>query len=76
MQNVTAPATFSPAALVSIRKGQGLTRSQLARKAELDRTQLWRVETGAAVPYDSTVGRLARALGIPVSALLTSEDAA
>lgn len=70
MPNVTGPAAFSSEALVALRKSQGLTRSQLARRAELDRSQLWRIETGAAKPYDSTVGRLARALSVPVSALL------
>lgn len=71
MQPATLPA-FSPEALVLIRKGQGITRAQLAKKAELDPSQLWRIETGRATPYDSTLGRIARALGVPVAALLTS----
>ena len=63
---------FSVEALVKIRMGQGRTRAQLARAAELDPSQLWRIETGRAVPYVSTVARLARALDVPVSALLVS----
>lgn len=70
-QPTTAPG-FSVEALISIRKNQGLTRPQLARAAQLDPSQLWRIETGRATPYDSTLGRLARALGVPVSALLDS----
>jgi transcriptional regulator with XRE-family HTH domain len=70
MPNVTTSASFSSEALVALRKSQGLSRSELARRADLDRTQVWRIETGVAVPYDSTVGRLARALSVPVSALL------
>lgn len=74
MTSATLPA-FNPEALALIRKGQGLTRSQLAKKAELDPSQLWRIETGRATPYDSTIGRLAHALGVPVAALLTSPSA-
>ena len=69
MKPVTAPA-FSSEALVMARKSAGLTRTQLAKRADLDRTQLWRIETGRVTPYDSTVGRLAGALGVPVRELL------
>jgi transcriptional regulator with XRE-family HTH domain len=71
--DTTSPA-FSVDALISIRRGQGLSRSQLAKAAQLDPSQLWRIETRKATPYDSTLGRLARALKVPVSALLTSPE--
>lgn len=69
MQQHATPAA-SAEAIVSIRTGQGITRAQLAKAAGLDRSQLWRIETGKATPYVDTLGRLARALGVPVSALL------
>lgn len=71
MDPVTSPA-FSAPALVLARKSAGLTRAQLAQSAQLDRTQLWRIETGRVNPYDSTVGRLADALGISVRDLLAA----
>ena len=40
-----------------------MTPAQLAAAAELDRTQLWRIERGDAQPYGRTLDRLAAALG-------------
>lgn len=69
MQRTATPAA-SAEAIVSIREGQGITRAQLAKAAGIDRAQLWRIETGKATPYVDTLARLARALRVPVSALL------
>lgn len=66
----TATPTASAEAIVSIREGQGITRAQLAKAAGIDRSQLWRIETGKATPYVDTLLRLANALRVPVSALL------
>lgn len=72
MQQPPSATTAAPSAeaIVSIRTGQGMSRAHLAALAQIDRSQLWRIETGRAVPYIDTLGRLARALGVPVSALL------
>lgn len=71
-QNTPSPESpaSSAEAILAIRIGQGMTRAQLASAARLDRSQLWRIETGRAVPYVDTLGRLARALGVPVWALV------
>lgn len=70
----TTPAepALNVALLILLRKNAGMTRPQLAKAAHLDPSQLWRIETGRAVPYDSTIGRLARALGVPVAVLIAA----
>jgi transcriptional regulator with XRE-family HTH domain len=56
--------------LKRIRETQGLSQTALARKARVSRAYVFRLEAGGS---DSTVGvlqRLAKALGVPVTALL------
>lgn len=60
---------FSSEALVAVRRAAGLTRAEVARKAELDPSQLWRIEARGTTPREDTAIRLARALGVPVSTL-------
>ena len=53
-----------------IREGKELSQTAVAKKARVSREYLNRLEAGR---YDPTVGvlqRLARALGVPVTALL------
>lgn len=66
-----APAqSVSPEAVVAIRVLAGLSQTALATAAGIDRTQLWRIEAGQAEPYPHTLEQLARALKVPVSALV------
>lgn len=60
---------FNVEALVAVRRAAGLTRSEMARRAQLDPSQLWRIETGRATPREDTAIRLARAVGVPLDAL-------
>jgi transcriptional regulator with XRE-family HTH domain len=52
------------------RTRRAMTQEQLAKKAGLSRGYLARVETGRHEPTLTTLRKLARALGVPVSALL------
>jgi transcriptional regulator with XRE-family HTH domain len=56
--------------LKAIREAKGISQAELARKARITREYVNRLEAGR---YDPTVGvlqRLAKALGVPVTALL------
>lgn len=63
---------FDPTALHTARVRAGLTQSQLARRIDVaggERVSQW--ELGESAPRPDMLGRLARALDIPVSSLLT-----
>lgn len=70
MPAATSVNEASPEAIVAIRKGRKFSQSALAAAAGIDRTQLWRIETGKAQPYRYTLEQLAKHLEVPVSALL------
>jgi transcriptional regulator with XRE-family HTH domain len=56
--------------LKALRDAKGLSQAALAKKAKITREYVNRLEAGR---YDPTVGvlqRLAKALGVPVTALL------
>jgi transcriptional regulator with XRE-family HTH domain len=54
-----------------LRQGKGLTQVELAKKAKVERTYLTKLETGVkANPSLDILKRLAKALGVPVTALL------
>ncbi len=53
-----------------LREARGLSQSALARQARVGRITLVRLEQGAQAPTVKTLGRLARALGVPLAALL------
>jgi transcriptional regulator with XRE-family HTH domain len=53
-----------------LRRRCGLTQEALAAKAGLSRTYLARLETARQDPTLSTLVKLAKALGVPVTALL------
>ena len=56
--------------LKRIREAKGLSQADLARRAKITREYVNKLEAGR---YDPTVGviqRLAKALGVPVTALL------
>jgi transcriptional regulator with XRE-family HTH domain len=57
--------------LRELREAKGLTQVELAGKAKVERTYLTKLETGAKVnPSLAILKRLAKALGLPVTALL------
>jgi transcriptional regulator with XRE-family HTH domain len=53
-----------------LRRRRSLTQEALALKAGLSRTYLARLETARQDPTLSTLTKLAKALGVPVTALL------
>jgi transcriptional regulator with XRE-family HTH domain len=53
-----------------LRRRRGLTQEALAAKAGLSRTYLARLETARQDPTLSTMVKLAKALGVPVMALM------
>ena len=57
------------------RHAAGLTQEALARGADIGRVTLVRLEKGERMPRFKTLDALARALGVPVSALLVDSEA-
>ncbi len=55
------------------RERAGITQAELARRAGLERSNLALVESGRRVPSVTTLLRVARALGVPVDALIDVE---
>ena len=56
--------------LASLRAAAGLTQSELARKSNMQRAYIWRVEDGRTLPSLRTAAKLAEALDISLSELL------
>lgn len=52
--------------IAALRKQQGLTQEQLAERAGLQRTHIWRIETGKYSVNIETLQALAEALGMTV----------
>jgi transcriptional regulator with XRE-family HTH domain len=53
-----------------LRKAKGLSQAALAKSARLTRVYITRLESGRQDPSLSTINALAKALGVPVTALL------
>lgn len=53
-----------------MRNGRGLTQEGLARLAKVTTPTIYRMEKGKARPHYSTLLKVARALGVPVSHLV------
>ena len=58
--------------LARLRAERGLTQAQLAQRADLSRLALGKIERGEVEPRSATVGRLAKALNVPLRELVTS----
>lgn len=58
--------------LREIRLSRGMTQAQLAHKATVTTSYIWRLESGRAAPGIDLVGRLADALGTSANDLLPS----
>jgi DNA-binding XRE family transcriptional regulator len=56
--------------LRELREEKGLTAYEIARRSGIHRPNISRMESGKHVPTVDTLDRLARALGVPVAALL------
>lgn len=56
--------------LKALRKTAGMTQEQLAREADMSLGYVARLEIGRHDPKLSTLKKLARALGVPVTELL------
>ncbi len=55
----------------TLREANGLTQVELSKRARVGRTYLTKLETGAKInPSLAILKRLARAIGVPVTALL------
>ncbi|MCZ4579422.1 helix-turn-helix transcriptional regulator [Gordonia amicalis] len=63
------------AALIAARERQGLTRAQLAERARIDRTMLYRVETGKTSLSVDLLWDVCRALHLAPSELLAAAEA-
>jgi transcriptional regulator with XRE-family HTH domain len=57
-------------AIKELRMKQGMTQEQLAAKCSMSTNAISSLETGKAYPPKSTVEKLCRAFGIPVSYML------
>jgi transcriptional regulator with XRE-family HTH domain len=56
--------------LTQLREAKGLSQAVLAQKAKLTREHVNRLEAGRHGPTLAVLQRLAKALGVPVAALL------
>jgi transcriptional regulator with XRE-family HTH domain len=56
--------------LKKAREAKGLSQSDLAKKAGVSRAYVFRLEAGGSDPTVGVLQRLAKALGVPVTALL------
>ena len=53
------------------REVTGLSQTELAKKARVSRAYVFRLEAGGADPTVGLLQRLAKALGVPVTAFLS-----
>ena len=56
--------------LKRIREAKGLSQTALARRARVSRAYVFRLEAGGSDPTVGVLQRLAKTLGVPVTALL------
>lgn len=62
---------YSPNKIIAAREKAGLNQSELARKAGLSSPSIWALEKGETkMPKFVTLSSVARALGVPVQAIL------
>lgn len=62
--------TSNGAAIKAIRERTGLTCSQLARTAGIDRTHLHRIESGERRGTPAQIAAIAAALAVPTTAII------
>lgn len=64
------------AAIAAIRERSGLTKTQLATAAGIDRTHLHRIETGERNGTPSQAKAIATALAVPLLAVISGNEEA
>lgn len=57
--------------LTELRRARGWSKAELARRAQLSEGDVGKIESGRLVPYETQLGRLARALDVPVAKAAT-----
>jgi len=57
-------ARLKPTAMKTIREQRGMTKSHLARKAEMQAGMITWIESGRFVPYESQLKKIAGVLGV------------
>jgi transcriptional regulator with XRE-family HTH domain len=62
--------------VAALRERERLSVPGLAKKARMDRTYVWRIERGDALPPVPRLAKLAAALNVTLSELLGGEAAA
>lgn len=62
------------ASIKALRSRQGLSQEQLALVADIDRTFVSQIERGQGNPSVRVIAQLAKALGVSVEDLFTSQD--
>lgn len=62
--------------IVEARTARNLSQSELARKAKLNGSTLYRIESGQASPNMTTLGKIAEALGMTVEELIEGSKSA
>lgn len=60
------------AAITAIRERSGVSKTDLAREAGIDRTQLHRIETGERNGTDKQITAIAIALKVPTIAIINA----
>lgn len=68
-----SPLRFDPEALRRARASRGLSQRSLGTLARLGHPRVWWYETGRKQPTLSSVSRMADALGVELSDLLTRD---
>ncbi|MEY2891078.1 MAG: hypothetical protein RJA98_986 [Pseudomonadota bacterium] len=63
------------AAVRSLREGRGWSQERLAGRAELNRSYMGEIERATVMPSLATAAKLAQALEVPLSALLSQCEA-
>lgn len=56
------------------REAKGFSQKEVAASLKMDQSQYSKVENGKTDPYFSTIEKIAKALGIKVSDLLSADD--
>lgn len=60
--------------LREVRRSRGMTQADLARKANVTTSHIWKLESGGAAPGVDLADRLAKALGTTLSDLLPASQ--
>ena len=59
-------------AIRELRKALGISVTDLAAAADVDRTALWRIEKGDSQPRPVTLRKIADHLGVPIAAITST----